>query len=165
MCAKFLKIGKYLKYISKCPSKIQPLDVCINKPFKSILRECCENHAVIVVKDAGHEANNNSIFKLSSPTRQDIVNWVHRGYVFLQDSKAMIQCSFEVCGKVTANPELVCNDDFLTRIMANTEVDSDRTDDDDDDDDDMFKNYLKTKTKHFLFNFCIQYLLAFVVFY
>ena len=46
------------------------------------------------MKHAGDEANNNPSFKLSSPTRLDIVNWVRRGYVFPQESKAMIQRFF-----------------------------------------------------------------------
>ena len=74
-------------------------------------------------------------FKFSSPTRQDIVNWVYRGYVFLQESKAMIQRSFEVCGITTTKPGLICKDDFLKRIMANVEVTIDQADDDD-----MFKD-------------------------
>ena len=108
-------------------SKEQPLDVCINKSLKSILRQCWEDHA-------GDEANNNPSFKFSSQTRQDIVNWVHRGCVSLQESAAMIQLSFEECGKTTANSRLVSSDDFLERIMANVEVDSGR------DDDAMFKD-------------------------
>ena len=44
-------------------SKLQPLVVCINKLFKSILRECWEDHVVKVVKESGDEGNN--IFKLN----------------------------------------------------------------------------------------------------
>lgn len=50
---------------------------------------------------------------------------------------------FEVCGITTINPGLVCNGDFLKRIMTNFKVDSDQSDDDD-----MFKDILKTKTKN-----------------
>ena len=115
-------------------SKGQPLDVCINKSLKSILRQCWEDHA-------GDEANNNPSFKFSSQTRQDIVNWVHRGCVSLQESTAMIQLSFEECGKITTNSRLVSSDDFLERIMANVEVNSGRHDDA------MFKDLIKTKDK------------------
>ena len=66
-----------VKVPTGCTSKLQPLNVCINKPFKFILRECWEDHVVKAVKDAGDEANNNPSFKPSSPTRQDIVNRVH----------------------------------------------------------------------------------------
>ena len=64
------------------------------------------------MKDAGDGANNNPSFKLSFPTRQDIVNWVHRWYVFLQESKAMIQHYFEVRGITSKESGLVCNYDF-----------------------------------------------------
>ena len=148
-----------VKVPARCTFKVQPLDVCINKPFKSIIRECWEDHVVKVEKDTGDDANKNPSFKRSSATRQDIVNWVHRGHVFLQESKAMIQCSREVCGITTTNPDLVRNDDFLKRIMAKAEVaviELMMM---------MMMICLKIKTKYFLFNFCIQYLLVFVPFY
>lgn len=96
-----------------CASKVQPLDLYINKSFKSILRECWEDHAVKVLKDAGDKANFNPSFKLSFLTRQDIVNSIDRGYIFLHESKTMIQSFFEVCG------------------ITNPGMDSDRTNDDD----------------------------------
>ena len=55
--------------------------------------------------------------------------------VFLQESKAMIQRSFEVCGITTTNQGLISKDNFLKRIMANVEVTIDQADDDD-----MFKD-------------------------
>ena len=88
--------------------------------------------------DPGNEANNNPTFKPHSPSRQDIMNWIRRKYVFLQESKLMMQRSFKVCGKTTRNSGMIRNDDFLERIMANIEVDSDRTDDDE-----MFKDFLQ----------------------
>ena len=86
---------------------MQPLGLCINKPFISILWQYWKDHVVKVVKVAEDEPNNSPSFKLSSPTRQDIVNWVHRGYVFQQASEAMIQYSFEVCNITTTNPALI----------------------------------------------------------
>ena len=82
-------------------------------------RRSWEDYVVEVVNDAEDEANNPS-FKLSSPTRKDILNWVHWGHVFLQESKVMIQRFFEVCRKTLTNPGFV--------IMANIEVDGDHTD-------------------------------------
>ena len=84
-------------------SKVQPLDVCINKPFKSVLSECWKNYVVKVVKGVGDEENNDISFKPRSETRKNIANWVPQGHVFLQESKAMIQWSFEVCGINTTN--------------------------------------------------------------
>ena len=66
-----------VKIPSGCRSKVQSLDVCINEPFRYILRKYWEYHVVKVVKKAGKEANNNPSFKLNSLTRRDIVNWVH----------------------------------------------------------------------------------------
>ena len=51
-----------VKVPARCTSKIQPLDTCINKLFKSILRECWEDHVVKLVKDAGYEANNDPMY-------------------------------------------------------------------------------------------------------
>ena len=47
----------------------------------------------------------------------------------------MIQRSFEVCGIIRKNQGLLRHDDFLKRIIANVEVDSDQSDNDD-----MFKD-------------------------
>ena len=136
-----------VKVLAGCTSK----DLCINKLFKFILRKCWEDHVVKVMKDVGDEANNNPSFKLSSPTRQNIVDWVHWGYVFLQESRTMIQLFFEVWGITTTNPGLVHNYNFFKKIMADVE-------------DSEPKTYLKTKRKYFLFNFCIQYWFVFVPF-
>ena len=45
-----------VKVPAGCIYKVQPLYVCINKLFKSILKEYWEDHVVKVVKDAGDEA-------------------------------------------------------------------------------------------------------------
>lgn len=52
-------------------------------------------------------------------------------------------------------------DRFSKRVMTNVEMDSDGSDDND-----MFKlnDIFETKTKHFLFNFCFQYLFVLVPF-
>ena len=87
---------------------VQPLDICISKPFKSFLRECWEDHVVQIVKDTRNKANNNPIFKLSFPTRQETLcfkRWFN-----------------EVCNITTANQGLVCNDSFLKRISGNTDT-------------------------------------------
>ena len=75
------------------------------------------------------DANNSLSFKLSSPTRENIVNWVNGGYGFLRESKAMIQRSFELCGITATNPGLVRNVFFFFLIMANVQLGSDWTDD------------------------------------
>ena len=42
-----------VKVPAGCTSKVQSLDVCINKPFKSILKRMLGGHVVNVVKDSG----------------------------------------------------------------------------------------------------------------
>ena len=41
-----------VKVLAECTSKVQPLDVGINKPSKCILREWLKNYVVEAVKDA-----------------------------------------------------------------------------------------------------------------
>ena len=46
------------------------------------------------------------------------------------DAKGMIQRSFEVCSIIRKNQGLLRHDNFLKRIMANVEVDSNQSDND-----------------------------------
>ena len=71
------------------------------------------------MKDAGYVRQTiTPSFKLCCLTRQDIVNWFHGGFVFLQESKVMVQLFIEVCWTIATNAGLVRNDDFLKRMMA-----------------------------------------------
>ena len=38
-----------------CTSKCQPLDVCINKPFKGVLRNCWEDYVADTVTNLSEE--------------------------------------------------------------------------------------------------------------
>ena len=44
-----------VKVPAGCTSKVKTLDVCIKKPFRSILRKYWEEYVVKVVKNAGNE--------------------------------------------------------------------------------------------------------------
>lgn len=68
---------RVVKVPAGCTFKVQPFRVCFIKPFKSILKVCWDDHIIKEVTDAGKEVNNNHSFKLSSPNRQAIINWVH----------------------------------------------------------------------------------------
>ena len=63
-----------------CTSKFQPLDVCISKPFKGLLRNCWEDYFADTVTNLSEEEQNSEKFKLSSPSRQTIVNWAAEGF-------------------------------------------------------------------------------------
>ena len=66
-----------------CTSKCHPLDVCINKHFKGVLRNCWEDYVADIVTNLSEEEQNSEKFKLPSPSRQTIVNWVAEGFFFL----------------------------------------------------------------------------------
>ena len=89
--------------------KVQPLDVFIKKSFKYILREFWEDHVIKLVKDARDEANNNLNFKLNSRSRQDIVKWVHRRYIFLQNSNPTGNYMFKVNNRNTKTKCEICS--------------------------------------------------------
>ena len=58
-------------------SRVHSLDVC-QQTLQIYPKGVWEGHVVKMVKETVEGANNNRRFKLSSPTTQDFVNWVHR---------------------------------------------------------------------------------------
>ena len=65
------------------------------------------------------EEQNSEKFKLPSPSRQAIVNWIAEGFSYLQSYPEMIEKSFAVCGITTHDPQKVRNDEILMSIMQN----------------------------------------------
>ena len=102
-----------------CTSKCQPQDVYINKPFKVVLHNYWEDDVADIVTNLSEEEQNSEKFKLPSPSRQAIVNWVAENFSYLQSHLEMIEKSFSVCGITTHNPQNVRNDQFLRSIMQN----------------------------------------------
>ena len=102
-----------------CTSKCQPLDVCINKPFKGVLRNCWQDYVADIVTNLSGEEQNSEKFKLPSLSRQAIVNWVAEGFSYLQSHTKMTEKSFSVCGIRTHNPQKLRNDEILRSIMQN----------------------------------------------
>ena len=100
-----------------CTSKVQVLDVSLNRPFKSVLTECWEDYVVETTNTMTEAALNDPKFKLPSPPRQAIVDWVLKGYDYLVSKKEMVRRAFEVCGVVTTDPSKVRNDEFHVNIM------------------------------------------------
>ena len=92
---------------------------CLYKPFKGVLRNCWEDYVADIVTNLSEEEQNSEKFKLPSPSRQAIVNWVAEGFSYLQSHPEMIEKSFSVCGITTHNPQKVRNDEFLRSIMQN----------------------------------------------
>ena len=102
-----------------CTSKCHPPDVCVKKPFKGVLRNCWEDYVADIVTNLSEEEQNSEKFKLPSPSRQAIVNWVAEGFSYLQSHPEMMEKSFSVCGIRTHNLHKVRNDEFLGSIMQN----------------------------------------------
>ena len=87
-----------------CYSKCQSLNVCINKPFKGVLRNCWEDYGAYIVTNLSEKEQNSEKFKLPSLSRQAIVNWVAEGFSYIQSHPEMIEKYFSLCGITTQNP-------------------------------------------------------------
>ena len=100
-----------------CTSKCQPMDVCINKPFKAILRKCWVNYISKII--AQMPAATSDDFKLPPPSRQDIVDWVEEEYKLISSNKDMAMHSFDVCRITTPDPEKVRSGSFYEKCEKN----------------------------------------------
>ena len=101
-----------------CTSKCQPMDVCLNKPFKAILRKCWVNYISSVV-ETFPDASQDPSFKIPTPTRQQMVDWVKEAFDYLTRNQEMVKHSFEVCGITVSDTEKVRNADFYEQCMKN----------------------------------------------
>ena len=118
-----------------CTSKCQPMDVCINKPFKAILRKCWVEHVSKVIEKIP-EPSSKPDFKLPPPGKQDIVDWVEKAHKVLSNDKEMVARSFEVCGITTTDPRKVRSGEFYEQCMSNAKTILENYDTEEDDDDD-----------------------------
>jgi hypothetical protein len=76
-----------------CTSKIQPLDVSLNKPFKAIVKQQWEQY---MHENADTATTSNG--KISPPTKSNLVGWVHEANNHLNGQKDAIVKAFKVCG-------------------------------------------------------------------
>ena len=75
-----------------CTSKVQPVDVSLNKPFKAILKHKWEEYMQdMAEKEGAHQ-------KVPTPTKQSVVEWVIEANDYLASNAAMVSKSFKVCG-------------------------------------------------------------------
>ena len=79
-----------------CTSKIQPLDVCLNKPFKSILRQSWLQYIESIV------ASDSNPSKLTTPSKAIVCEWIKSGMDYLMEHEVMVKKSFLVCGLTNA---------------------------------------------------------------
>ena len=74
-----------------CTSKIQPLDVCLNKPFKAFVRK----HWSEYILTRSNNVTSNK--KLKPPQKADVASWVSNALIQLQDRPDMVTNSFSAC--------------------------------------------------------------------
>ena len=79
-----------------CTSQIQPLNVCLNKPFKSILRKKLLEYVQSLVD---HDPNPS---KLTTPSKQMCTKWIKAGLEYFKEREGMVKKSFLVCGITNA---------------------------------------------------------------
>lgn len=84
-----------------CTSILQPLDVCLNKPFKCHLRKSWQEYMLVEMEKLGNSGKT----KVPPPSRQDIVNWIAIAWKALKAKKDQITKSFVVTGIETVNGE------------------------------------------------------------
>ena len=99
-----------------CTSKCQPMDVCLNKPFKAFLRKCWVYYILSVV-ETFPDASQDPSLNIPTPTRQQMVDWVKEAFDYLTRNQEMVKDSFEVCGITVSDTEKVRNADFYKRYM------------------------------------------------
>ena len=91
--------------------------MCINRPFKGVLRNSWEEYVGNIVTNLTETEQQSESFELPPPSRQDIVNWIAEGIEYLKKHPKMIKGSFSVCGITTTDQNKIRNDEFLKQIM------------------------------------------------
>ena len=100
-----------------CMSIYQPMDVCINKPFKAILCKCWVTYISKIIEQM--PATTPDDFKLPPPSRQDMVDWAEEAHRLISPDKDMVKRSFDVCGITTSDPTKVRSGSFYDKCMRN----------------------------------------------
>ena len=73
-----------------CPSVLQPLDVSVNKPVKSILRQSWEQYML--------EQSENDSTKIPPPSKQLIVKWIEAANNTLDANVCIVKKAFLITG-------------------------------------------------------------------
>ena len=75
-----------------CTSKVQPLDVCLNKPFKTF----CRDQWVEWMQERVSQQQPGQ--KIKTASKQQVIDWVEQANKDLDSKKYLIHKSFKVCG-------------------------------------------------------------------
>ena len=109
-----------------CTSKCQPMDVCINKPFKANLRKCWVGYVAKMI-DEKHD-------QIPPPSHQHMVDWVEEAYKSISSDIGMVKRSFDVCGITSTDKNNARNGSFYKSCMENASKHLEDEDDIDEDD-------------------------------
>ena len=106
--AAFDKCGTKLLVIpGGCTSVLQPLDISINKPLKSCIRQSwC--HYMIEETDKG-------VSKVRCPPKQIVIEWILRAQEKIEEKSMIIKKSFLVAGIPGSSEEELMRDDSTYR--------------------------------------------------
>lgn len=115
-----------------CTSKCQPMDVCLNRPFKAVLRKCWVKYISDTIEEFPSSTEDPN-FKIPSPTRQDMVDWVDTAFQSLASNPTLIRNSFHVCGITSSDPKKVRNNEFYQQCMEQALADLEEPEEDDED--------------------------------
>ena len=88
-------------------SKLKPLDVSLNKPFKSYVRQYWSDYII------EQSSQLDSSKKIKPPQKQDVTHWVSDGIQKLQEKTDMIEKSFDVCGITSHRSDQFCPDELI----------------------------------------------------
>ena len=84
-----------------CTSKVQPLDVSINKPFKQILKTKWSHYMKSKVDTLDSQALTAKA-KIPTVMKQELVQWIATAWEILSEQKDLIKKSFTATGVIAA---------------------------------------------------------------
>jgi len=94
-----------------CTSKVQPLDVCVNKPFKQLLKASWAQY----LKRAVSSTQDGT--KVKTATRQEVTDWIVSAWQAMKEKRELIRKSFQVCALKESRPSFVRKDDVVRRAL------------------------------------------------
>ena len=94
-----------------CTSKVQPLDVSINKPIKTSMRASWTEY----IQAESKLLVSKEITKLRPPTKQDIIDWLEKAVNNVGKRRELVAHSFKVIG---ISNQLNGSEDYMIRDCA-----------------------------------------------